>query len=55
MGKNADTVQRRKCFVKGGYETLGAFLSQVDKSLLPLEDVVIKFNRGYYFDGTLDI
>ena len=44
-----------KCFVKGGYETLGAFLSQVDKSLLPLEDVVIKFNRGYYFDGTLDI
>lgn len=44
-----------KCFVKGGNETLGAFLSQVDKSLLPLEDVVIKFNRGYYFDGTLDI
>lgn len=44
-----------KCFMKGGYEALGAFLSQVDKSLLPLEDVVIKFNRGYYFDGTLDI
>lgn len=48
-------LKGEKCFMKGGYEALGTFLSQVDKSLLPLEDVVIKFNRGYYFDGTLDV
>lgn len=55
MGKDAKLFKGEKCFMKGGYEALGTFLSQVDKSLLPLEDVVIKFNRGYYFDGTLDI
>lgn len=44
-----------KYFIKGGYQDLIAFLSQVDKSLLPLEDVVILNDRGYYFEGTRNI
>ena len=44
-----------KYFIKGGYQDLAAFLLKVDKSLLPLEDVVILNDRGYYFEGTRNI
>lgn len=42
-----------KRIVKGGYEIISEFLLKVDKSLLPLEDVIIRKERGYFFEGTI--
>lgn len=53
----------RKRFVKGGYDYIAKFLKQLEaefkgdeaRIFLPLENVVIKNDRGYYFEGTLKL
>lgn len=43
----------KKRFLGGGFQFLCEVLSQIDKRDLPL-DTVIKYKRGYYFEGTLE-
>lgn len=43
----------KKRFIGGGYQFLIEVLEQIDKSDLPL-DTVIRYRRGFYFDGTID-
>lgn len=53
----------KKRFVKGGYDYIAKFLQKVEQQFsdkskndyLPIEKVVIRNNRGYYFDGTLKL
>ncbi|MCD8206467.1 MAG: RNA-directed DNA polymerase [Bacteroidales bacterium] len=43
----------KKRFVKGGYKFIAAALQRVDHSDLPLE-TVIRSDKGFYFEGTVD-
>lgn len=42
-----------KLFICGSYQYLINVLEKVDRSELPLTDVVILQDRGYYFEGTI--
>lgn len=44
-----------KFFICGSYQYIISVLEKVQKKELPLTDVVILQDRGYYFEGTLNI
>lgn len=44
-----------KLFVCGSYQYIISVLEKVPKEELPLTDVVIMQDRGYYFEGTINI